>query len=85
MSLIVSITNKGPHEAEVVSERISEDGRERFPNGVDLLEVGETQDFVVHARQSLRVVEKPAAQPAQAPAQASGEVAIAGTANSNEA
>lgn len=59
MSVIVSITNKGPARVEVVSERISEDGRERFPNGVDAVEVGETQDFVVHARQVLRVQEVP--------------------------
>ena len=59
MSVIVSITNKGPSRVEVVSERVSEDGRERFPNGVDAVEVGETQDFVVHARQVLRVQEVP--------------------------
>lgn len=76
MSLIISITNKGPHQAEVISERISEDGRERFPNGVDLVEVGETQEFVVHARQSLRVVEKPVAEPQPQPA---GEVATINT------
>lgn len=61
MSVIVSITNKGPARVEVVSERVSEDGRERFPNGVDAVEVGETQDFVVHARQILRVQEVPEA------------------------
>lgn len=59
MSVIVSITNKGPSRVEVVSERVSEDGRERYPNGVDAVEVGETQDFVVHARQVLRVQEVP--------------------------
>lgn len=59
MSVIVSITNKGPSRVEVVSERVSEDGRERYPNGVDAVEVGETQDFVVHVRQVLRVQEVP--------------------------
>lgn len=70
MSSIISITNKGPGRAAVVSERLTEGGRERHPNGEDVLEVGETQDFVLHERQSLRVVELADIQPAAAPAPA---------------
>jgi len=67
MSSIITITNKGPNRAAVVSERLTEGGRERHPNGEDLLDVGESQDFVLHERQSLRVVELlPAEQPAPA-------------------
>jgi hypothetical protein len=56
---IVTITASAP--AEVISERIVDDGRERFDNGRDALKPGEPQTFVIHAGQSVRVVE---AQPA---------------------
>lgn len=53
-SSIVTITASA--DVDVVSERISEDGRERFPNGVDRVAAGQSVDFIVHPGQSLRVV-----------------------------
>jgi hypothetical protein len=52
---IVTITTSAP--AVVISERIVDDGRERFENGRDPLIPGESQSFVIHPGQSVRVVE----------------------------
>lgn len=48
----------------VVSEKIIDDGRERVTNGVDEIAAGTEMEFVVHAGQSIRVIEIP--QPAVA-------------------
>jgi hypothetical protein len=58
-STIVTITASVP--AVVISERIVDDGRERFENGRDSLAAGESQDFVIHDTQSVRVVAAPQA------------------------
>jgi hypothetical protein len=52
---IVTITASAP--AVVISERIVDGGRERFENGRDPLNPGEPQSFVLHAGQSVRVVD----------------------------
>jgi hypothetical protein len=52
---IVTITASAP--AVVISERIVDDGRERFENGRDALEADKPQSFVLHAGQSVRVVD----------------------------
>lgn len=57
MSTIVTI--KSTAAAVVISERIVDEGRERFENGRDALEPGVAQDFIVHPGQSVRVVELP--------------------------
>jgi hypothetical protein len=62
MTSIVTISTTEP--VEVTSERISEDGRERHPNGVDVVVPGNPQQFIVHPGQSLRVVELPPEAPA---------------------
>lgn len=54
MTTIVTITTTAP--IEIVSERIAEDGRERFENGRDPIAANSSQDFIVHEGQSLRVV-----------------------------
>ena len=54
MTRIVTIKSTAP--AVVISERIAEDGRERFENGRDLLVPDVEQLFIVHDGQSLRVV-----------------------------
>ncbi len=76
MTTIVTITTTEP--VEVTSERVIDDGRERHPNGVDVVLPGNPQQFIVHPGQSLRVVELPpeapaptADTPADAPAQES--------------
>jgi hypothetical protein len=56
---IVTITASAP--AVVISERIVDDGRERFDNGRDALVPGEPQTFVIHPGQSVRVVDLPQA------------------------
>lgn len=55
MTTIVTIKSTKP--AVVISERITD--RERFDNGSDLLEPNVPQDFIVHAGQSVRVIELP--------------------------
>lgn len=57
MTTIVTI--KTSARVQVTSERISEDGRERHPNGVDVIEAGSERSFIVDAGQSIRVVDAP--------------------------
>lgn len=52
----VTIT-AGALPVNVISEKIIEDGRQRLENGIDRLEPGESQLFVLHAKQSIRLVE----------------------------
>lgn len=52
----VTIT-AGALPVNVISEKIIEDGRQRLENGIDRLEPGESQPFVLHAKQSIRLVE----------------------------
>lgn len=59
MPHIVTIKSSAP--AVVISERIVDDGRERHVNGTDVLEPDVEQSFIVHDKQSLRVVAVPAA------------------------
>lgn len=66
MTTIVTIKSNAP--AVVISERIAD--RERHENGRDALEPGIEQQFIVHASQSLRVVEIATAEPAQPQEQA---------------
>ena len=59
------VTIKSSARAAVISERIVDDGRERHQNGFVELEPGVEQSFIVHAGQSLRVVEaEPLPEPA---------------------
>lgn len=53
-SVIVTIKASAP--VVVISERISEDGRERFHNGEDRLEAGQQRDLLMDQGQSLRMV-----------------------------
>lgn len=53
MTNVVTIKSSG--HAVVISERIAD--RERFENGRDTLEPGVEQSFIIHAGQSIRVVE----------------------------
>lgn len=56
MSTVTVIAGSKP--VNVISEKIIEDGRQRLDNGVDRVEAGESQDFVVTAgKQSIRIVE----------------------------
>lgn len=55
MPTVVTLSTTAP--VHVISERIVDDGRERHPNGVDRVEPGTPLDLIVHAGQSLRVVE----------------------------
>ena len=51
----VTIT-AGSEPVNVISEKIVEEGRQRFPNGVDRVEAGETALFVVQeGKQSIRI------------------------------
>lgn len=77
MPTIVTIKSTAP--ADVISERIVEDGRERHENGRDALEPDVEQSFIVHTGQSLRVVARApveaVALEAQAEPAAEGEAA----------
>lgn len=73
MPHIVTIKSSAP--AVVISERIVDDGRERHVNGTDVLEPDVEQSFIVHDKQSLRVVALPADVKVDEPA----EVAVAET------
>lgn len=55
MTAIVTISTTAP--VVVISERIVDEGRERHHNGVDRIEAGASMDLIVHAGQSLRIVE----------------------------
>lgn len=59
MARVVTVTTS--HPVVVISERYSD--RERFENGRDIIQAGETQDFIVHSGQSVRIEvhEEPAA------------------------
>lgn len=54
---IITITSSD--RALAISEKIVDDGRERFPNGCDELAPGVPQDFLIHDGQSLRIVKAP--------------------------
>lgn len=78
MGKVVTITMAagGEDRLLVVSEKASADGRERLPNGEDILAPGASRDFMVHADESLRVALVPPAieavaeeSPAQSPVQ----------------
>lgn len=58
--MTTTITIKaGDAPVQVISEKIIEDGRQRLQNGVDDLAPGEEQTFIIHEKQSLRIVELP--------------------------
>lgn len=62
-STVVSVKNhNGPGglSVRVVSQKVVEGGRELFPNGADDIPPGETQDFIIHAGQTLAILELPA-------------------------
>jgi hypothetical protein len=54
-STVITIT-AGDKPVDVISEKIVEEGRQRFPNGVDRLAPEESMQFLMHETQSLRVV-----------------------------
>ena len=64
MSTIITVKNGAPPMSPVVvrviSQKIIDDGRELVPNGIDDIPAGESIDFVIHAGQSIRVVEEAA-------------------------
>lgn len=64
MSTVVKVKNTNapdkPVVVRVISQKIIDDGRELVPNGIDEIPAGEEIDFIVHAGQSIRVVEEPA-------------------------
>jgi hypothetical protein len=61
------VTIKSSARAAVISERIVDDGRERHENGNDELVPDVEQSFIVHAGQSLRVIELPPLVEPEAP------------------
>ena len=55
MTTVVTITTTAP--VCVIVEAIKEEGRERYPNGQTDMAADESHSFIVHATQSLRIVE----------------------------
>lgn len=68
MSTIVTVKNNAapdsPDRVRVISQKIVDEGRELIPNGIDDLAPGESADFVINSKQSIRIVEETAEVPA---------------------